>query len=98
MNFIEKKKDGEIRSILIRNFDNDKYAWSVAHKELSELITELIQQALKEQAEQVVAEERVRIEKEVTEQFKYGYEHDNYDMRGVDWQKIIHPETIYKTL
>ena len=55
MTFIEQKKDGEIRSILIRNFDNDKYAWSVAHKELSELITELIQQALKEQAEEEMA-------------------------------------------
>ena len=46
----------------------------------------------------VIAEERARIEKAVTEQFKYGYEHDNYDMRGVDWQKIIHPSDLLSSL
>ena len=38
-------------------------------------------------------EERERINKEITKQFKYAAEHDNYDMRGVDWTKIIHPNT-----
>ena len=38
-------------------------------------------------------EERARIDKEITNQFKYAHEHDNYDMRGVDWTKIIHPNT-----
>jgi len=39
---------------------------------------------------QALAEERGRIDKEITRQFKYASEHNNYDMRGVDWQKIIH--------
>lgn len=39
---------------------------------------------------QTLQEERNRIDKEITEQFKYASEHDNYDMRGVDWAKIIH--------
>ena len=44
-----------------------------------------------ETVQQAVAEERNRIDKAITEQHKYGYEHKNYDMRGVNWQKIIHP-------
>jgi len=40
---------------------------------------------------QALAEERKRVDKEITKQFKYASENDNYDMRGVDWQSIIHP-------
>ena len=40
---------------------------------------------------QAIVEDRKRVDKEITKQFKYASENDNYDMRGVDWQSIIHP-------
>jgi len=37
-------------------------------------------------------DEKKRIDTAITEQFKYAYEHDNYDMRGVDWELLIHED------
>src|SRR3990167_5987337 len=34
--------EDKIKNILLRNFDNDKYLWSVADKELKELITDTL--------------------------------------------------------
>jgi len=47
---------------------------------------------------QALAEERVRVDKEITKQFKYASENDNYDMRGVDWQSILHPSDLLSAL
>jgi len=37
-------------------------------------------------------DEKKRIDTAITEQFKYAAEHDNYDMRGVDWKLLIHED------
>ena len=59
-------------------------------KEELKFIADLIAQA--------VTGERARIDKEITEQFKYVNEYNNYDMRGVGWQKIIHPDDLLSSL
>lgn len=43
-----------IQSILLRNFDNNKYLWSVADRELTILIEDLIDQAVKEREDEIV--------------------------------------------
>jgi len=55
MTYTEKRleDEGKIKAILLHNFDNDKYLWSVANKELIELLTTSIHQALAEERERV---------------------------------------------
>jgi len=44
------------------------------------------------------AEERERIEQEITRVCKYAEDYRNYDMRGVDWQSILHPTDLLSSL
>lgn len=43
-----------IQNILLRNFDNNKYLWSVVDRELTILIEDLIDQAVKEREDEIV--------------------------------------------
>jgi len=47
---------------------------------------------------QAIAEERERIEQEITKVCKYAEDYRNYDMRGVDWQSILHPSDLLSSL
>ena len=88
MNYKEKKLT-EFDIVSVYWFSN-KNQYNINKEECRDFLAESIQQA--------IAEERERVDKEITKQFKYASENDNYDMRGVDWQSILHPSDILSSL
>lgn len=69
-------------------FDENGTGDGIAEKQY---IVDFIHKLLRSELATAREEERKRIDEEITKQFKYASEHDNYDMRGVDWSAIIRP-------
>jgi len=61
-------------------------------------IVKHIDESIQEALAQARAEERERIEQEITRVCKYAEDYRNYDMRGVDWQSILHPTDLLSSL
>lgn len=45
---------GSIESILVKNFDNDKYQWTTADKELNDFIDKEIEKARQQERERII--------------------------------------------
>ena len=64
------------------------------HYHGGDLLDKHIENVLATSIHQALAEERERVEQEITRVCKYAEDYRNYDMRGVDWHHVIHPNDL----